>query len=278
MSIESNNRVDEVNSWRSLQQFTDARIGLGRAGVSLPTRRLLEFQLAHASARDAVSSEPDWQALDEALAGFELPILRLQSKAMTREQYLQRPDLGRRLNTDSSSKLEAWAQRYTASDGSVALVVVDGLSASAIEKQTMPLLSELLPLLRQNGYSCEQICWVSQGRVAIGDEVAQILQADFLILLVGERPGLSSPDSLGVYYTYSANLESTDADRNCISNIREGGLSAVEASQRLVWLMNKSRELQYSGVSLKDESITETTLEGPVTGNFLLSGEGFKPE
>lgn len=268
--------IAESNSWRSLQQFTEARIGLGRTGVSLPTHRLLEFQLAHASARDAVSNEPDWEALEAQLAGFDLPMLRLHSQATTREIYLQRPDLGRCLDESSKEKLESWGDKYATGDKTVALVIVDGLSASAIEKQTAPLLQKLIPAWREYGYTCDLICRVSQGRVAVGDEVASLLGADYLVLLVGERPGLSSPDSMGIYYTYGAKIGSTDADRNCISNVREGGLSYAEASHRLLWLMNRSTELKCSGVMLKDESTGQDGLRDCDVGNFLVNGTGFK--
>lgn len=263
------------NPWRRLREFTDARIGLGRAGVSLPTNELLEFQLSHARARDAVHFPLDVEGLVSAIessAGIPVTdIHRLQSRADDRMTYLQRPDLGRRLHSHSREIL----QHDLATDGEVAgeydlsIVVVDGLSSLAVQQNVVPFLETLLPQL--NDFSLAPLCVVEQGRVAVGDEVGELLNARCVMLLIGERPGLSSPDSLGLYLTYQPHVGLTDAARNCISNIRPAGLSYVEAARRAAYLLNESRRLRLSGVNLKDR--TQDDVVETVSGNknFLIS-------
>lgn len=263
------------NPWRRLREFTDARIGLGRAGVSLPTNELLEFQLSHARARDAVHFPLDVEGLVSAIessAGIPVTdIHRLQSRADDRMTYLQRPDLGRRLHSHSREIL----QHDLATDGEVAgeydlsIVVVDGLSSLAVQQNVVPFLETLLPQL--NDFSLAPLCVVEQGRVAVGDEVGELLNARCVMVLIGERPGLSSPDSLGLYLTYQPHVGLTDAARNCISNIRPAGLSYVEAARRAAYLLNESRRLRLSGVNLKDR--TQDDVVETVSGNknFLIS-------
>ena len=263
------------NPWRRLREFTDARIGLGRAGVSLPTNELLEFQLSHARARDAVHFPLDVEGLVSAIessAGIPVTdIHRLQSRADDRMTYLQRPDLGRRLHSHSREIL----QHDLATDGEVAgeydlsIVVVDGLSSFAVQQNVVPFLETLLPQL--NDFSLAPLCVVEQGRVAVGDEVGELLNARCVMVLIGERPGLSSPDSLGLYLTYQPHVGLTDAARNCISNIRPAGLSYVEAARRAAYLLNESRRLRLSGVNLKDR--TQDDVVETVSGNknFLIS-------
>jgi len=263
------------NPWRRLREFTDARIGLGRAGVSLPTNELLEFQLSHARARDAVHFPLDFEGLVSAIessAGIPVTdIHRLQSRADDRMTYLQRPDLGRRLHSHSREIL----QHDLATDGEVAgeydlsIVVVDGLSSLAVQQNVVPFLETLLPQL--DDFSLAPLCVVEQGRVAVGDEVGELLNARCVMVLIGERPGLSSPDSLGLYLTYQPHVGLTDAARNCISNIRPAGLSYVEAARRAAYLLNESRRLRLSGVNLKDR--TQDDVVETVSGNknFLIS-------
>jgi ethanolamine ammonia-lyase small subunit len=237
------------NPWQSLRRFTDARIALGRAGVSQPTEAQLAFQLAHARARDAVHAALDVARLTEALeAGLGVSCLRLHSAAADRHVYLQRPDLGRRLDAASRAAL-------TAGDHDLAIVVADGLSALAIEQNALPFLQALLPRLALDGWSLAPLCIVEQGRVAVGDEVGEVLGARAVLVLIGERPGLSSPDSMGLYFTWAPRVGLTDESRNCISNVRPAGLGYAEAATRLHYLLAEARRRGLSGVQLKDESI-----------------------
>jgi ethanolamine ammonia-lyase small subunit len=253
--------------WHSLTQLTPARIALGRAGMSLPTSASLEFQLAHALARDAVNMPLDFEKLEQRLAllGYQTRIL--QTQAENQSVYLQRPDLGRLLSESASDCLQHTAKIPV----DAVVVVADGLSSIAIEQHAAPFLSLLLPELQTNGYKLSPVCLVKYGRVAIGDAIAEHYAARLCIVLIGERPGLSSPDSMGIYYTYQAKSGiSTDADRNCISNIHKNGLSYKQALKKLLFLVNESEKLQLSGVNLKDET-TDTTLENQLQqANFLL--------
>lgn len=237
--------------WRALTRFTSARIGLGRAGGSLPTDALLGFQLAHAQARDAVQRELDVDALAQRLgaAGFES--LRLHSAACDRRTFIARPDLGRILDDPSRQLLERRAVAGSTCD--CALVVADGLSALAVERHAAALLAELRARLAAAGWTASPVCLVRQGRVAIGDEIGALLPARMSAVLIGERPGLSSPDSLGIYFTYDPIPGRTNAERNCISNIRPPeGLSYALAAHRLVHLMAEARRRKLSGVALKE--------------------------
>lgn len=239
--------------WHTLKQFTPARIALGRAGISLPTKAHLDFQLAHAMARDAVASPLDFSVLKAELNGLGYETLRLESRAVSHESYLQRPDLGRLLSSESEAALRHAASQHKPVD--LVIVVADGLSSKAIENHAAPLLRLLLQHVQDLGYALAPVCLVQHGRVAVGDAVSACWGARLCVVLIGERPGLSSPDSLGVYFTYGANADSTDADRNCISNIHHAGLSYGDALQRLSYLIVKADELGYSGVNLKDETV-----------------------
>lgn len=241
------------NPWLVLRRYTDARIGQGRAGVSLPTKALLDFQMDHASARDAVHVSLRTERLTEQLetAGFETLILH--SRAIDRAEYLQRPDYGRRLNQRSVDQLQGYRKKHP-QEVDVALVIADGLSSTAIQSHAVKMTRAILSRLADQGLSIAPVSVVSQGRVAVGDEVGEILGAKLLVLLVGERPGLSSPDSLGIYYTYQPCVGLTDAYRNCISNVRPAGMSIDAATDKLLWLIDKSIQLQCSGVALKDQS------------------------
>jgi ethanolamine ammonia-lyase small subunit len=228
------------NPWTALRELTAARIALGRSGHSLPTRELLAFQLAHARARDAVH-----QPLDVLSLAIH-PALVLMSAAIDRATYLRRPDLGRRLDPAS-------ANRLTGGDWDAVLVVVDGLSAIAVHRHAAALIDSLMP--RLEGWRIAPICVVRQGRVAIGDEVGERIGARLAVVLIGERPGLSSPDSLGAYITWAPHIGRTDAERNCVSNIRTGGLDSVLAAQRIAALMRAARDQELTGVNLKASSL-----------------------
>jgi ethanolamine ammonia-lyase small subunit len=238
--------MNQTGDFARLRDFTPARVALGRAGCSLPTRHLLDFQLAHARARDAVHAELDPQALALELQPMVGECLLARSAAPDRSSYLRRPDLGRRLNDDSRGSLASRAGQFDA-----AFVVADGLSALAIERHAPPLLQAILDLLDRRDWSLAPLVIAQQSRVALGDDIALCLGACLSVVLIGERPGLSSPDSLGIYLTWNPQPGLTDASRNCISNIRTEGLSYPAAAQTLVFLMTESRRRKLSGVDLK---------------------------
>jgi ethanolamine ammonia-lyase small subunit len=224
-------------------------VNLGLAGDSLPTEPLLEFRLAHARARDAVHQSVDFVSLAAELAANGIPSHRVRSKAATREQYLRRPDLGRTLNEDAVPGLLALADHWP-----VAFVVADGLSAIAVERHAAALLERVLRNDEAPRDERHPVILVEQGRVAIGDHVGSLLQAEMVVLLIGERPGLSAPDSLGVYLTWKPRPGRTDAERNCISNIHSGGLAYASAAHKLLFLMREARARKLSGVALKEEA------------------------
>jgi ethanolamine ammonia-lyase small subunit len=224
------------NPWTKLRDLTAARIALGRAGHSLPTRELLAFQFAHAKARDAVH-----RSLDVTAFASLQPVF-LHSGAPNRATYLRRPDLGRQLHPESANRIQR-------GDWDVALIIVDGLSATAVHRHAIPLIDALHP--RIEGWRVAPLCVVEQGRVAIGDEVGARLGAKLALVLIGERPGLSSPDSLGAYLTWSPRVGRTDAERNCVSNIRAEGLEPALAAERIATIMRAAREQQLTGVHLK---------------------------
>lgn len=241
------NPREEGDVWAKLRQFTPARIGLGRAGSSLPTQALLEFELAHARARDAVHAGFDAEALARQLreAGFGAA-LTVTSQARNRMEYLLRPDLGRRLDEESRRKIEAAARCV------LAVVIADGLSAVAPMRHSAPLAKELFQSAIVPGNVTVVVA--NGARVALGDEIGELLGADAVVVLIGERPGLSSPDSLGIYMTWAPRVGRTDAERNCISNVRPEGLPYADAVRRLRYLLGEARRLQLSGVALKDDS------------------------
>lgn len=233
----------------ALQKFTSARIAIGRAGTSIPLKQSLQFKLAHAHARDAVYSGLNIDVLTGALKSFDLPILQLHSKAQTREQYLQRPDMGRRLNAASKARLAGYTQPVD-----VAIVIADGLSASAINENVQGLLTELMPLLQAAKLKMADITLVEQGRVAIADEIGYALKARLAIMLIGERPGLSAADSIGAYLTYMPKKGITDEARNCVSNIRLKGLAFKPAAAKIFYLVQEAFRLQLTGIALKDNT------------------------
>jgi ethanolamine ammonia-lyase small subunit len=259
-----------TNPWNHLRQLTPARIALGRAGTSLPTEAQLDFQFAHAQARDAVHLILDTGDIAAQLEQCGHRCLQLHSAAPDRNTYLQRPDLGRRLNEESAGLLNDHAQQHEAGYD-LAIVIADGLSALAVQRHALPLLQRIEEQIEKDGWSLAPISLVQQSRVALGDEVGERLKAKMAVMLLGERPGLSSPDSLGLYFTYAPKVGRTDADRNCISNIRLEGLSYNLAAHRLIHLMREASRRQLSGVKLKDEAeVLSLDEDTPKAGNFLL--------
>jgi ethanolamine ammonia-lyase small subunit len=240
----------EPDPWAGLRAFTAARIALGRSGTSVPLREALAFRLAHAHARDAVYSTLASEQLLSELTELGLPIMQVQSRAATRQEYLQRPDLGRQLA--EAARAEVASQNT--GECEVSLVLADGLSATAINSHALPLLRQLVPALQQAGLRLGPLVLAEQARVALGDEVGHLLGARLVLVLIGERPGLSAPDSLGAYFTYDPRPGLTDEARNCVSNIRPAGLGYAAAAAKLCWLLSEALRRQLSGVGLKDET------------------------
>ena len=230
--------------WEDIQRLTAARIGLERSGASLATRPLLEFRLAHARARDAVHAPLDENSL---LAALPRPALVVSSRAEDRRTYLMRPDLGRELLADDAARLAAHAGPHD-----LLIVIADGLSAAAAERHAPALLDALLPALAD--WSLAPLVVARHGRMALGDRVAALLGASSVLMLLGERPGLSAPDSLGAYLTWAPGPATTDADRNCVSNIRPDGLDPAQAARTVAFLLARMRALRLSGIALKDGS------------------------
>jgi ethanolamine ammonia-lyase small subunit len=231
-----------------LKELTQARVGLGRAGTSLPTKAVLNFKLAHAEARDAVYTSLPIQELTASLAPLKLHVVSLNSEAMNRSQYLQRPDLGKVLSVESSGKIE-----QDVKNNDVVICIADGLSSTAIEKNVFKVLTFLIPLLQKANFSLGKIYIITQGRVAVADHIGDILKAKLSLIFIGERPGLSAADSMGIYLTYEPKVGLTDDSRNCISNIRDGGLSAQLAADKAFYLIDQAFRRKVSGVELKDD-------------------------
>jgi ethanolamine ammonia-lyase small subunit len=239
-----------ADPWKALRRLTPARIALGRAGGSIPTRELLEFRLAHARARDAVHAPFEADRLAERLRALDTEVLGLTSAATTPAEFLRRPDLGRRLADASRAQLAARALAPC----DLVIVISDGLSSVAGTEHAPSLLGVLLPLLRRSGWVLAPLVVVTHGRVAVQDEIGDLLHARLSLILLGERPGLSAPDSLGAYFTYAPHPGLTDAARNCVSNIRPEGLPAPEAARKLFALLSQSLTRRISGVHLKDDT------------------------
>ncbi|WP_310567103.1 ethanolamine ammonia-lyase subunit EutC [Hydrogenophaga sp.] len=241
-----------ADPWAHLRRFTPARIALGRAGASLPTREVLGFGLAHAQARDAIHLPLDVETLAAQLRaeGWPAP-LRLHSRAHDRHEYLLRPDLGRRLDEASVAALQAWRADNPAPD--LALVVGDGLSALGIQRHAVPLFNAIRHALGGAFVQSPPVL-VGQARVAVADEAGELLGARMVAMIVGERPGLSSPDSVGIYLTHAPRVGRHDAERNCISNVRPAGQDPATAARRLAWLVHEGLRLGVTGVGLKDHS------------------------
>jgi len=229
-----------------LSDYTTARVSLGITGDSLPTKALLDFRLAHARARDAVHFALDAAALRDELSGLGFHTINLRSAAADREEYLRRPDLGRRLDTESETAIAK-------SDSQMALIIADGLSALAVHRHAIPLIEAIAP------DKTLPIFVVQQGRVAIGDHIGELVKSNLSIVIIGERPGLSTPDSLGIYITWAPRVGRTDAERNCISNIHPQGLSYAEAAHKLAFLTTEARKRKLTGVALKEQAGTLLT-------------------
>ena len=229
--------------WPELRRFTPARVALGRAGAGLPTAAHLDFQAAHAAARDAVHAALDVAALRGALDAGGVPSAAVRSRAGDRRTYLLRPDLGRRLDDRDRAALAA-----APAPGAFVFAVCDGLSATAVQRHAAPLILAAAPRLG----GPLRVVVAEQGRVALGDDIGEALGAEAVAVLIGERPGLSAADSLGVYLTWAPRVGRTDAERNCVSNIRAEGLPVPAAADKLVWLIREMRRLRLTGVALKD--------------------------
>lgn len=266
MSRERADAVGGPDAWADLRRHTAARIAQGRAGVSLPTRELLAFGLAHARARDAVQRGIDAAALADGLRALGLATLAVRSAADDRTRFLLRPDLGRRLSADDRGRLAREAA--TGHSGcDLLLVIGDGLSAPAIGRNAVPMVAALLRAAPPD-WRIGPAVIATQARVALADEIGGLLGARLVAILIGERPGLSSPDSLGIYLTWDPRPGRSDAERNCISNIRPEGLGYEVAARRLWWLCRAATALGATGVALKDRS-DESLLQPPPDSQAL---------
>jgi ethanolamine ammonia-lyase small subunit len=235
--------------WTGLRRLTAARIGLRRAGASLATREMLDIQLAHARARDAVHAPLDEVRLAAEIAGLGVPVIAVASAAQDRQTYLMRPDLGRCLAAGADAALAGYRGNYD-----VVFVIADGLSARAAQLHAQPVLARAMPALRAEAWKIAPLVIVRHGRVAAGDAAAAVLTANCVVVLIGERPGLSAPDSMGAYLTWRPHAGTSDAERNCISNIRPEGVDYETAAFRLAHLLRAMRARGLSGVALKDDS------------------------
>jgi ethanolamine ammonia-lyase small subunit len=233
-----------------LRELTPARVGLGRSGASMPTEALLAFTLDHARARDAVHGTFDTAHLVDGMSKLGLAPILVSSQARNRRDYLRRPDLGRMLDPDSARVLAD----QSGSSGLLAIVIGDGLSPAAVNVHAVELVRNLALRLKEAGISIRGTVVASGARVALGDEIGAILGARMVLMAIGERPGLSAPDSLGAYLTFAPRIGLTDAMRNCVSNIHGAGLSYDEAAFKIAWLVREGLARQITGVALKDES------------------------
>jgi len=258
MSIKLRNSKSIVTEdhWEDLKQFTDARIALGRCGAAIPLSEVLKFKMAHAQARDAVHTDFDVKPIEDYLSKFSIRFLELQSHADDRSNYLVRPDLGRILSPESVDTLKEWSKQERDSID-FTLVISDGLSATAMHENVIPFLSAFFPMFQLSGLNMGPVILVKQGRVAVGDHIAELLKSKSVAILIGERPGLSSPDSMGIYLSYNARVGTTDEVRNCISNVRKAGLSYYAAAQKLSYLLEQSHLRSISGVNLKDDMLDD---------------------
>jgi len=254
-SMVSSNKAfisEATPAWLELKELTGARIALGRTGVSLPTKDILEFRMAHARARDAVHTALEIEPLFKALVNQGFAPVTVASQAIDRHTFLLRPDLGRRLSVHSAQTLTTLSQDAKRPLPSLAFVIADGLSAQAIQGHALALLEALRLTLPQVQKAA--VVLATQARVALGDEIGEILGAELVVVLIGERPGLSAPDSMSAYLTWHPKVGRTDVERNCLSNIRLEGLNYAEAAQKLAWLIKQAKVLGKSGVELKEES------------------------
>lgn len=237
----------EEEFWNNLKRFTNARIGLRNSGTSISTADQLKFQLSFAEAKDAVHKELDEALICKQFTDQELPLYCLQSQVNDKTQYLYRPDLGRKLSPSSASLIS----NLNTTPSDIAFVICDGLSSTAIHHNVAPFFAEFMS--RNKTYSYSPLSVVRYGRVAIGDEIGFLLKTKLVVVLIGERPGLSAPDSMGIYFTYNPAPGLTDESRNCISNIHSNGLSYTQAAEKLSYLIKESLKRKISGVFLKDK-------------------------
>jgi ethanolamine ammonia-lyase small subunit len=237
----------ELDDWHILKEYTNARIALGKSGNSLPTNTVLEFRMAHALAKDAISTELDILNLVEDAKKLSLKSILVQSQISSRIDYLKNPNIGRLLDEISIKKLKDWPEKKT----TLSIIIADGLSAEAVNLHALKLIEHLIPKLKFEVLS--PIIIVKYGRVAISDEIGEILNSSIALILIGERPGLSSPTSMGAYITYNPKKGNTDEKRNCISNIQSEGLSYEFAAMKLAYLIDEMLFKKLSGVDLKDD-------------------------
>lgn len=235
--------LTKIDTWQNLKEFTNARIALGSVGNAIPLDEVLQLKFAHAHAKDAIATELDVATLKAEIQSWGYPVWEVKSQVADRNEYLKRPDLGRRLDEDSESLLQKNKDSLD-----MVIVLADGLSAEAVNQNALPVLHNLLAQL--NGYSIGFVL-ARMARVALGDKIGSLLNAKFVTLLIGERPGLSSPESMGIYTTYAPKLGLTDERRNCISNIHVNGLGHKEAAMLLQYLIQQSFAKQISGVAIK---------------------------
>jgi ethanolamine ammonia-lyase small subunit len=246
-------RAPSPRSLGDLRGLTPARVALGRAGASLPTKALLEFTLDHARARDAVHATFDVSAVMQGLGNLGLEASEVTSRVHDRKEYLRRPDLGRMLDPASQKLLRDRAS----GSRQLAVVIGDGLSPAAVNAHAIEVVRNLVPRLAADGIKIGHAVVASGARVALGDEIGAILGARMIVMLIGERPGLSASDSLGAYLTFAPQIGLTDEKRNCVSNIHRSGLGYDEAAFRIAWLIREGLARGLSGVALKDESGTQ---------------------
>jgi len=238
------------SSLADLRALTPARVALGRTAASLPTRALLDFTLDHARARDAVHVGFDAEVIVTGVAELGFAVSCVESRAPTRRDYLSGPDLGRRLAPQAAARLAAEA----GAGAEIVIVIGDGLSSKAVQTHALAVLKRLASRLGAAGITLGRTVVAAGARVALGDEIGAILKARMVVMLIGERPGLSAPDSLGAYLTFAPSIGRTDAERNCVSNIHRAGLSHDEAAAKIAWLAREGLARQVTGVALKDES------------------------
>jgi ethanolamine ammonia-lyase small subunit len=242
------NPLVQRNPWQELRAHTSARIALGRVGSSLPTAEVLRFGMEHALARDAVHRPLDFNALQSELESNKFRTLRVRSEAPDRQTYLVRPDLGRRLLAEDRRQLES-----EPGTPQLAIVIADGLSSIAAQRHALPVVKLLREQFAADWHNTP-IVLAEQGRVAIGDDIGEALKLEMVVVMIGERPGLTSPDSLGIYLTFRPHVGCMDSERNCISNIRPEGLPYAHATHKLSYLMREALRLRLTGIGLKDDS------------------------
>lgn len=263
-----------ADPWGELRGYTDARIALGRCGVSLPHDQWLRFRLAHAQARDAVLTSFDAAAVRADLEAAGLRCLELASAARHKDEFLTRPDKGRCLSEAAYAELGRFAATPGVAGADVSVVISDGLSARAVHENAAPFAVAFLERVRAAGLRAAPVVLVRYGRVAVADEVASLLRARLVVILIGERPGLSSPNSLGVYLTYAPFPGCTDEARNCISNVRPGGLSMEEGVRKLCYLVQGAFARGFTGVHLKDDMPADYLPFAPQYGALAAGGPG----